>query len=163
MTMSRPPHRQGFTLIEVMIALAIVATLAMLAIPSFQDRVIRKQVVEGVELVDFARPLVQAYYSARHTMPADNAEAALPVPAKIVGNYVSGVVVADGAITITYGNHANPNLAGKKLTLRPGVVEGAPVVPIAWVCGRASPPNGMKVIGVDATDLPAPYLPLNCR
>jgi type IV pilus assembly protein PilA len=96
-------------------------------------------------------------------MPADNAAAGLPGAAQIVGNYVSGVAVLDGAVTITFGNRANPGVLGKMLTLRPAVVVTAPVVPIAWVCGHASGPAGMTVLGADATNLPVPYLPLNCR
>jgi len=156
-------RRPGFTLIELVIVLAIVAILAMLAVPSYQDRVIRKQVVEGVELIGFVRQAVQAFYTAEHKMPANNAAASLPAATQIVGTYVGNVAVADGAITITFGNRANPSLAGKRLTLRPAVVEAAPVVPIAWVCGHASPPNGMTLVGFDATDLPAQYLPLNCH
>jgi type IV pilus assembly protein PilA len=156
-------RRRGFTLIELVVVLAVVAILAMMAIPSYQDRVIRKQVVEAVELVGFARPSIQAYYSLKHAMPADNADAGLPSAAQIVGNYVSQVVVSGGAMTITFGNKAHPNLAGKQLTLRPAVVDGAPAVPIAWVCGHASPPAGMIAAGADLTSLPAQYLPLNCH
>lgn len=150
-------------MIELMVVVAVVAILAMLAIPSYQDRVIRTQVAEGVTLVDFVRESVQAFYKLQHKLPADNTEAGLPAAAQIIGNYVSNVTVADGAMTITYGNRVNPNLAGKRLTLRPAVVDGAPVVPIAWVCGHAAAPEGMKLVGIDATSLPAQYLPLNCR
>jgi type IV pilus assembly protein PilA len=155
--------RSGFTLIELMVVVAVVAILSLIAVPSFQDRVIRNQVGEGVTLVDFVRQSVQAYFTRVHAMPVDNAEAALPNAAQIVSNVVSGVAVNDGAITVTFGNRANPNLAGKKLTLRPAVVDAAPVVPISWICGRAAVPAGMTVRGIDATNLPAIYLPLNCR
>jgi len=150
-------------MIEMMVVVAVVAILAMLAIPSYQDRVIRNQVAEGVTLAGFVRDAVQGFYKLHQVLPVDNAEAVLPVPEKIIGTYVSNVSVVDGAMTVTYGNRANPALAGKKLTLRAAVVEGAPVVPISWVCGRAAVPTGMKAMGVDATDLPTSYLPLNCR
>ena len=67
--------------------------------------------------------------------PADNAAAALPPPEKIVSNLVSAVALENGAIHITFGNRANGAIRGKVLTLRPAVVEDAPVVPVAWVCG----------------------------
>jgi type IV pilus assembly protein PilA len=159
----RNRRHPGFTLIELMVVVAVVAILAMLAIPSYQDRIIRQQVAEGVALVDFLRQAVQGFYTLRHTLPVDNADAGVPAATQIVGNYVSNVTVSGGAFTITYGNRANPGLAGKQLTLRPAVVDGAPMVPIAWVCGHASVPAGMTVMGVDATSLPVAYLPLNCR
>ena len=146
-----------------MVVVAVVAILAMLAVPSYQDRMIRQQVAEGVGLVDFVRSAVQGFYAARHALPVDNADAGLPAATQIVGNFVSNVAVSGGAFTITYGNRANPSLAGKQLSLRPPLDAGAPRVPIAWVCGRASVPAGMTVMGVDATSLPVSYLPLNCR
>ncbi len=73
------------------------------------------------------------------------------------------LTVENGALHIQYGNLANRNLAGKTLTLRPAVVEGYPQVPIAWVCGFAAVPGAMGVNSTNATDLPAPFLPLDCR
>ena len=153
---------QGFTLIELMIVIAIIAILSTLALPSFQDRVIKAQVSEGVALAEFVKQGVSSYYSRNKQMPKDNAAAALPPADKIMGNYVAAIKVNQGSITITYGSRANSHLAGKKLTLRPAVVEGYPAVPIAWVCGRASAPGKMKVQGGNETDLPVPHLPLDC-
>jgi type IV pilus assembly protein PilA len=157
------PRRRGFTLIELMIVVAIIAIFSTLAIPSSLDRVIRAQVSEGIGLSEFVRQQVQAYYSKNKRMPRDNAAAGVPDAASIVGNYVSGVQVADGAVLITFGNRSNKFLAGKKLALRPAVVESHPVVPIAWVCGNASVPDKMKVLGANATDLPGSHLPIDCR
>ena len=95
--------------------------------------------------------------------PASNAAAGLPVPDKIVGNYVSAVTLDNGAIHITFGNRANHAIAGKILTLRPAVVEDAPVVPVAWVCGYAEVPDKMTVHGENRTDVPEGLLPLECR
>ena len=72
-------------------------------------------------------------------------------------------VVQDGAIQITFGNSASGVINGKILTLRPAVVEDAPIVPVAWVCGNANPPEKMTVKGENRTDIPVNYLPLNCR
>lgn len=156
------PRQLGFTLIELMIVVAIIAIMSTMALPSFQDRVIKAQVNEGVALADFVKQGVAAYYARHKELPRSNAAAGLPPADKILGNYVSGVAVSNGSITITYGSRANSHLAGKKLTLRPAVVEGYPTVPIAWVCGRASAPSGMKVQGGNETDLPQPHLPLDC-
>lgn len=156
-------HRGGFTLIELMIVIAILAILASLAVPTYQDRMIRTQVGEGIALAEFVRQSVQGYYSRTRRMPKDNMAAGVPASEQIVGNYVSDVAVRDGAVVITYGNRANRYLAGRKLVLRPAIVEAAPVVPIAWVCGNASGPDKMKVLGSNETDLPAPHLPIDCR
>ncbi|HUL96563.1 MAG TPA: pilin [Usitatibacter sp.] len=156
-------NERGFTLIELMIVIAIIGILSTLAAPSFQDRAIRSQVAEGLLLGDFAKQSVAAYYAHNHRMPADNAAAGLPPSGAIVGNYVSDVLVRGGAIVITFGNRVNANAAGKKLTLRPATVEGYPSVPLAWVCGNASTPGKMKVAGENETTLPNPHLPIDCR
>ena len=153
----------GFTLIELMIVVAIIAILSSMALPSYQDRVIRAQVGEGIQMAEFARQSIAAYYARTRRMPADNAAAGLPDARLIVGNYVDEVSVRDGVLTITYGNRSNRNLAGKKLSLRPAIVEAAPAVPIAWVCGAASVPERMKAQGANATSLPPTHLPVDCR
>lgn len=96
-------------------------------------------------------------------MPRDNAAAGLPPADRIVGNYVAGVTVRDGAIVMTFGNRSNRNISGKKLSLRPALVEGYPSVPLSWVCGVAAAPDKMRVLGPNHTDLPATLLPIDCR
>ncbi len=161
--MTRNRRSRGFTLIELMIVIAIMSILATMAVPSFQDRGIRTQVSEGLALADFAKQAVGTYYARHHTMPPDNAAAGLPPADRIVGNYVSSIAVRGGALVITFGNTANRNLAGMKLALRPATVEGYPQVPIAWVCGAAAVPDKMRAHGENATNLPGTHLPLDCR
>ncbi len=142
---------------------AIVAILALMALPTYQDKLVRDQVIEGLALADIAKPAVAASWSARQSLPADNAAAGLPPADKIVGNLVSSVSLEGGAIHLAFGNRANGVLKGKVLSLRPAVVEDAPIVPIAWVCGFAPVPGNMAAKGANRTDVPARYLPFRCR
>jgi len=153
----------GFTLIEMMAVVAVIAILATIALPSLQDRIVRAQIVEAVPLADIAKPAIAAMWQATKTLPPDNGAIGLPVPDKIVGNLVRSMSVDNGAIHIVFGNKANGTLQGKTLTLRPAVVEDAPVVPVAWLCGHAKAPDKMVAKGVDQTDVAERYLPLNCR
>ena len=153
----------GFTLIETLMVVAVIAILAMIAMPSYQGKIIRDQIVEGSTLANLARGPIAALWSATKTLPVDNASMGLPAPDKIVNNLVRAVTVQDGAIHITYGNRANGHLKDKTLTLRPAVVEDAQVVPVAWICGAASVPDKMVVKGENKTDIAKEYLPLNCK
>jgi type IV pilus assembly protein PilA len=166
--MNQSPVRRGrascgFTLIELMIVISIIGIMATMAVPTFQDRLMRTQVAEGIALAQFAQQAVQARYSRSHAMPADNAAAGLPPPDRIVGNYVTALSVQQGGIVITFGNLSNRHLEGRRLTLRPAIVDGYPQVPIAWVCGRAAVPATMRVHGADQTTLDDTQLPLDCR
>ncbi len=153
----------GFTWIEMMAVLGVIAILALMAIPSIQEGTLRKQVREGLALADVAKPAVQGVWSLTTEMPADNKAAGLPEPEKIVGNLISAVSVKDGAVTLTFGNNAGKSLTGKKVTLRPAVVPDQLIVPIAWLCHDVSVPRGMEVRGKDETDLPSSVLPVDCR
>lgn len=148
---------------EILVALAIVALLAMMALPSMTSSIVRKQIVDAVPLVDFVKTAVAQSWATAATLPETNAAAGLPVPDKIVNNYVSSVTLENGAIQITFGNSAHASLSGKVLTLRPAVVADAPIVPVAWVCAQAAVPVGMTALGEDRTNIPIGMLPYNCR
>lgn len=150
-------------MIEMLVVIAIVAILALMAAPNFQYQIIRDQINTALPLADIAKAPVATSWALAQTLPADNAAAGLPAADKIVSNYISSILVQDGAIHITFGNRANGIIKDKILTLRPAVVEDAPVVPVAWVCGAAEAPGQMTVKGIDRTDVPAAYLPFSCR
>jgi type IV pilus assembly protein PilA len=153
----------GFTLVEMMVIVGIVAILALMALPTYQDKIVRDQIAEALPLADIAKAPVAAAWAATQSFPAENAAAALPPAEKIVSNLVSSVAVQDGAIHITFGNRANGQIKGKVLTLRPAVVEDAPIVPVAWVCGTAPVPDKMTVKGENRTSVPPAFLPFRCR
>jgi type IV pilus assembly protein PilA len=153
----------GFTMMEIAVVLAIIGILALLAVPSFQDRIVRDQIVSATPLADIAKAPIALSWAALQSLPADNAGAGLPPAEKIVNNFISSVSVQAGAIHITFGNSANGIIKGKILTLRPAVVADAPVVPVAWVCGDAAGPGQMTIKGENKTNIPANYLPYNCR
>lgn len=155
--------RAGFTLIEMMAVVAVIAILALIAVPGIQDRVVREQIVEAMHVAEIAKAPIAASWAFSHTLPADNAAAGLPAADKIVGNDVTSLVVEAGAIHVTFGNRANAAIQGKTLTLRPAVVQDAPVVPVAWVCGHATAVDKMTAMGTDRTDVAVRFLPLNCR
>lgn len=150
-------------MMEMMAVIAVIAILATLAVPSYLDRLVRDQIKAALPLADIAKQPVAASWSAAQTFPADNAAAGLPVPEKIVANYVSSLMVKNGAIHLTFGNRANKAIAGKVLSLRPAVVEDAPIVPVAWVCGYAEAPEKMIVNGKNLTNIPELLLPIECR
>jgi type IV pilus assembly protein PilA len=156
-------HTRGFTLLEMMVVIGLVAILALMAIPTYQDKFIRDQIAEALPLADIAKPPVALSWAVLQTFPADNAAAALPIAEKIVNNYIKSVAIQNGAINITFGNKANNVILGKVLTLRPAVVEDAPVVPVTWVCGYATAPEKMTIKGENKTNIPPGYLPIRCR
>jgi type IV pilus assembly protein PilA len=142
---------------------AVIAILALMAIPSLQEQALKRQVKEGMGLADVAKKGVQAVYSLTGEMPKNNEAAGLPPGNKIVSTLVKEVLVKDGAITLVFGNNAHKGLDGKKLTIRPAVVPGEGMVPIAWICANVQVPPQMEAKGSDETDIQMSWLPVDCR
>ena len=155
--------QNGFSAIEMMVVVAIIGILAMIAIPSSIGRIVKEQVLAAIPLADIAKEPIAAAWKATKTLPINNEEAGLPVPEKVVSNFVSALIVQDGVIHMTFGNKAHPQIKGKILSMRPAVIEESQVVPIAWVCGNAKAPDKMTVKGENKTTVSADYLPLACR
>lgn len=133
----------GFTLIELMITVAIIAILSAIAIPAYQDYLVRAQVAEGLTLATTAKSALLDYYNDRGVFPTTNAQAGLGSATSITGNYVRSVRVgnADGSIRVTFGTSANAKIAGQELVLTADTTGGA----INWDCG-----------GIDRRYLPSP-------
>ena len=156
-------RQRGFTLAEMMAVLVILAILAAIAVPSYLDRIVKAQVESALSLTDVAKRGVSAVWSAAQIWPENNAAAGLPAADKIVNNHVSAVAVNNGVVTLTFGNRASQTIAGKHLSIRPAIVEDAPIVPITWVCGFAEAPEKMTIQGQNQTDLDPTFLPVECR
>lgn len=156
-------NQNGFSVIEMMVVVAIIAILALIAIPSGIERIIREQVAAAIPLADTAKEPAAAQWKALKTLPLDNKEAGLPVPEKVVSNLISTLQVEKGVIHMTFGNKARGALQGKILTIRPAVIEESQAVPIAWVCGNASAPANMTLIGENRTNIEVKFLPYTCR
>ncbi len=142
----------GFTLIELMIVVAIIGILAAIAIPAYQDYTVRSQVAEGLSLVDKAKTATWEFYSDKGRIPGSNQSAGLPSATSIAGNYVSQVDVGNvntDQITVTYssaGSHkANQAINGATLLLSPTTQRSS----ITWTCKSNS--------------IPDKYLPSVCR
>jgi type IV pilus assembly protein PilA len=155
--------RKGFTAIELMVILLVVAILAAIAVPNYSEQIASAQISQSITLADMAKSAVAAQYALNHSFPSDNAAAGIPPANFIVSNYVSALTVENGAITLTFGNQANGRIKGKFLTLRPAFVPAYPQVPIAWICGMANVPGNMTATGVNKTNLTVAELPFACR
>jgi len=122
---------KGFTLIELMIVVAIIGILAAIAVPMYLDYSIRSQVAEGLNLAASAKVAVAEYYQNRGVYPPDNNTAGLEAPGNISGSYVSQIqVINTGEIQVTFGNRANAKILGAVLSVTPTDVDGA----VRWAC-----------------------------
>ena len=139
--------QQGFTLIELMIVVAIIGILAAIAIPAYQDYTIRAQVSEGMSLAAAAKTAVAETFLNSGEAPADRTEAGLIDGAgdgsETQGKYVSAVNIANGTITITYGNEANQQIQGETLDITPWESADLSVI---WQCGAADDPAGATAL-----------------
>lgn len=122
--------QKGFTLIELMIVIAIIGILAAIALPAYQDYTKRARVGEALSLAGGAKTAVTEYYSSNNDWPATNGDAGLPDDDEIKGNSVEEVNVTDGVITVTVADNIEKVDAKKTLILSPSANAGS----VEWDC-----------------------------
>ncbi|HEZ6662286.1 TPA: pilin [Neisseria meningitidis] len=160
--------QKGFTLIELMIVIAIVGILAAVALPAYQDYTARAQVSEAILLAEGQKSAVTEYYLNHGTWPKNNTSAGVASSSTIKGKYVKEVTVANGVITATMlSSGVNKEIQGKKLSLWAKRQDGS----VKWFCGqpvqRANANNTAKdAVTADTTTntkIDTKHLPSTCR
>ena len=163
-------RERGFTLIELMIVVAITGILSSLAISAYETYTVRAQVAEGISLAANAKtPVVDAFIVRGEAPPNRTTAGMSPNPTDTQGNYVSSVAVVNGRIDITFGNLAHSAIAGRTLSLMPYETVQLDIV---WICAAQVPGPGLNPMGFSGggnqaapqpTTVDARYLPSTCR
>jgi|TARA_B110000908_G_scaffold160009_1_gene202787 type IV pilus assembly protein PilA len=154
----------GFTLLEIVMVIAIIAILASLAIPSQMGAVTQKRVIETLELVEPYKQKIAIHFSTHNgKFPTDNEAIGLPAAEKIIGNYLEKMQLRDGVMHLYLGQKLPQQIHHNILSIRPVFVKDSPASPISWICGYNEVPMGMTASGINLTDVENIFLPGRCR
>ncbi|HGG9697262.1 TPA: pilin [Neisseria meningitidis] len=158
--------QKGFTLIELMIVIAIVGILAAVALPAYQDYTARAQVSEAILLAEGQKSAVTEYYLNHGIWPGDNSSAGVATSSKIKGKYVKEVTVANGVVTAQMASSGvNKEIQGRKLSLWAKRQDGS----VKWFCGQpvtrtaADSDDVAAANGKTADNINTKHLPSTCR
>jgi type IV pilus assembly protein PilA len=153
----------GFTLLEMVIIVAIIAILATIAVPSYLGSIARDQIVESMKLLEPLEEKIELLHRETGTLPADNQEADIPEKDKLIGNYITSIEFRDGAFHLLFGNKAVGALEGKVISVRAITVKDSPASPMSWLCANSGVPPGMQANGENRTNIKEGFLPMNCK
>ncbi|HFC7809729.1 TPA: pilin [Neisseria meningitidis] len=156
--------QKGFTLIELMIVIAIVGILAAVALPAYQDYTARAQVSEAILLAEGQKSAVTEYYLNHGIWPGDNSSAGVASSSKIKGKYVKEVTVANGVVTAQMASsNVNNEIKDKKLSLWAKRQDGS----VKWFCGqpvtRTDTATDDVAAATDNKKIDTKHLPSTCR
>lgn len=160
--------QNGFTLIEILVSLTLLAIVATFAATTYGEYLVRTQAAEALNMAPGPLKAFEEVYVNFGVVPINNAEAGLPASANLYGKYVASIAINGGGVLITYRTDAHPDIQGKTINFTPYATAGGALL---WACGLAGAPTdplGVPLsppVGIvpGTTTLPTEALPSECR
>lgn len=161
-------RRRGYTTIELITAIVILALLVGLVVVAVEIHLIRRQVRSGLEVAAQTRRVVEEIYQRTDRVPETHESAGMPAQPELQGDgFVSAIEVLDGRVIVVFGHQASARISGQTLVLTPyGTASGR----VVWRCGDGAAPKGLeplqkeiRVTGTPGSDVADWYLPPMCR